>query len=48
MDKGEDVIVGVNKYRLGTEDQLETLEVDNDMVRQGQIVAVGEDAGKPG
>ena len=37
VDKGEDVIVGVNKYKLATEDQLETLEVDNDMVRQGQI-----------
>ena len=37
VDKGEDVIVGVNKYRLETEDQLDTLEVDNDLVRQGQI-----------
>ena len=37
VDKGEDVIVGVNKYRLETEDQLDTLEVDNDFVRQGQI-----------
>jgi methylmalonyl-CoA mutase len=26
---GEDVIVGVNKYRLASEDHLETLEVDN-------------------
>ena len=38
VDKGEDVIVGVNKYKLVTEDQLDTLEVDNDFVRQGQIV----------
>ena len=38
VDKGEDVIVGVNKYRLATEEQLDTLEVDNDFVRQGQIV----------
>jgi methylmalonyl-CoA mutase len=37
VDKGEDVIVGVNKYRLETEDKLDTLEVDNDFVRQGQI-----------
>ncbi len=37
VDKGEDVIVGVNKYKLVTEDQLDTLEVDNDFVRQGQI-----------
>ena len=38
VDKGEDVIVGVNKYKLVTEEQLDTLEVDNDFVRQGQIV----------
>jgi methylmalonyl-CoA mutase len=37
VDKGEDVIVGVNTYKLATEDQLDTLEVDNDFVRQGQI-----------
>ena len=37
VDKGEDVIVGVNTYKLETEDQLDTLEVDNDFVRQGQI-----------
>ena len=37
VDRGEDVIVGVNKYRLATEDALETLEVDNAMVRDGQI-----------
>jgi methylmalonyl-CoA mutase len=29
VDKGEDVIVGVNKYRLASEEHLETLEVDN-------------------
>jgi methylmalonyl-CoA mutase len=37
VDKGEDVIVGVNKYKLATEEQLDTLEVDNDFVRHGQI-----------
>jgi methylmalonyl-CoA mutase len=42
VDKGEDVIVGVNKYRLGTEEQLDTLEVDNDMVRQGQIARLAK------
>jgi len=40
VDRAEDVIVGVNKYRLGTEDHLETLEVDNDKVREGQIVRI--------
>jgi methylmalonyl-CoA mutase len=42
VDKGEDVIVGVNKYRLGTEDQLDTLDIDNDMVRQGQIARLAK------
>lgn len=37
VDKGEDVIVGVNKYVLEDEDLLETLEVDNARVREGQI-----------
>jgi methylmalonyl-CoA mutase len=37
VDRAEDVIVGVNKYRLGTEDALDTLEVDNDKVREGQV-----------
>jgi methylmalonyl-CoA mutase len=42
VDKGEDVIVGVNKYRLGTEDKLDTLDIDNDMVRQGQITRLAK------
>jgi methylmalonyl-CoA mutase len=42
VDKGEDVIVGVNKYRLETEAHLDTLEVDNDMVRQGQIARLAK------
>jgi methylmalonyl-CoA mutase len=37
VDKGEDVIVGVNKYRLASEDHLETLDIDNHAVREGQI-----------
>jgi methylmalonyl-CoA mutase len=37
VDKGEDVIVGVNKYKLTDGELLDTLEVDNDLVRQGQI-----------
>jgi len=42
VDKGEDVIVGVNKYKLATEEQLDTLEVDNDFVRQGQIARLAK------
>ncbi len=37
VDKGEDVIVGVNKYRLVSEDKLDTLEVDNAAVREAQV-----------
>jgi methylmalonyl-CoA mutase len=37
VDKGEDVIVGVNKYKLASEDQLDTLSIDNHAVRDGQI-----------
>ncbi|MBC2651709.1 methylmalonyl-CoA mutase [Novosphingobium aerophilum] len=40
VDRGEDVIVGVNKYRLAEEDQLDTLEVDNHAVREGQIARI--------
>ncbi|MHB9879614.1 methylmalonyl-CoA mutase [Pacificimonas sp. ICDLI1SI03] len=37
LDRGEDVVVGVNKYRLAKEDPIETMEVDNVRVRAGQI-----------
>jgi len=37
IDKGETVIVGVNKYRLAEEAQIETLDIDNYKVRTGQI-----------
>ncbi|MEM6907236.1 MAG: methylmalonyl-CoA mutase [Pseudomonadota bacterium] len=37
VDRGETVIVGVNKYQLAEQEQIETLEVDNAKVRAGQI-----------
>lgn len=37
IDSGEQVIVGVNKYRLAKEDPIETLEVDNTAVREAQL-----------
>ncbi len=37
VDKGETVVVGVNKYRLEEEAQIDTLDIDNHKVRQGQI-----------
>ncbi|AMU96213.1 methylmalonyl-CoA mutase [Sphingopyxis terrae subsp. terrae NBRC 15098] len=40
VDRGDDVIVGVNKYRLKDEDLLETLEVDNTKVREAQVARI--------
>tara|TARA_B110000003_G_scaffold178452_1_gene177872 strand:+ start:10465 stop:12582 length:2118 start_codon:yes stop_codon:yes gene_type:complete len=38
IDSGQDIIVGVNKFKLKYEDPLQTLEVDNDLVRSQQII----------
>lgn len=37
IDSSQDIIVGVNKYRLEKEDPLQILDVDNQMVRQQQL-----------
>ena len=37
MDRGDEVIVGVNKYRLDEEDPIDILDIDNDAVRTSQI-----------
>ncbi len=37
IDSGQDVIVGVNKYKLKSQDAIDILEVDNVKVREGQI-----------
>jgi len=37
IDSGQDIIVGVNKYRLAKEDPLQILDVDNQKVRMSQI-----------
>jgi len=37
IDSGQDVIVGVNKYRLKKEDPLHILDVDNQLVRKQQM-----------
>ncbi|MBO0322126.1 methylmalonyl-CoA mutase [Muricauda sp. CAU 1633] len=37
IDSAQDLIVGVNKYRLENEDELQILEVDNAKVRQQQM-----------
>ncbi|WP_343526453.1 methylmalonyl-CoA mutase [Sphingomonas sp.] len=40
VDRGEDVIVGVNKYRLADEAPVEILDIDNHAVRAGQIARI--------
>jgi len=42
VDRGETVIVGVNKYRRETEDEIDTLDIDNHAVRQSQIARLQE------
>ncbi|MES1990043.1 MAG: methylmalonyl-CoA mutase [Pseudomonadota bacterium] len=37
IDRGEEVIVGVNKYKLAKEDTLDIRDIDNDEVRDAQI-----------
>ena len=37
IDSGQNIIVGVNKFKLENEDPLHILEVDNDLVRKQQI-----------
>ncbi|MRX68087.1 methylmalonyl-CoA mutase [Flavobacterium resistens] len=42
IDSGQDIIVGVNKFRLEKEDPLHILDVDNQMVRKQQIERLTE------
>ncbi|MFO1244222.1 MAG: methylmalonyl-CoA mutase [Ramlibacter sp.] len=51
IDSGKDVIVGVNKYKLQTQDVVEARDIDNMAVRDGQIARLKQiratrDAGK--
>ena len=41
IDKGEDVIVGVNKYTLEKEDDVDVLQIDNEAVRESQLARLG-------
>jgi methylmalonyl-CoA mutase len=38
IDRGEDIIVGVNKFRLDEEPEIDTREIDNTAVRESQVV----------
>ncbi len=42
IDKGDDVIVGVNKYTLDEEEYVEVLEIDNQAVRESQLARLAE------
>jgi len=42
IDRGEDVIVGVNKYPLDVHSPIDTLEVDNHKVRDGQAARIAK------
>jgi methylmalonyl-CoA mutase len=37
VDRGEDVIVGVNKYELDEEPEVDILDIDNSAVREAQV-----------
>ncbi len=42
IDRGEEVIVGVNKYRLAQEDPIDILDIDNDKVRAAQVARLAQ------
>ena len=42
IDKGDEVIVGVNKYKLAKQDPIEILDIDNVAVRQSQIARLNK------
>jgi len=42
VDRGDDVIVGVNKYQVADEPELELLDVDNVAVRESQVARLAQ------
>lgn len=42
IDSGQDVIVGVNRYEVDEQDELDILEVDNTKVREAQIARLNK------
>jgi methylmalonyl-CoA mutase len=42
IDRGDDVVVGVNKYRLASEEEIDVLDVDNAAVREQQIARLAK------
>ena len=47
IDRGEETIVGVNKYRLADEADVDVREIDNTAVRDQQIARLAADPGHP-
>ncbi len=46
IDRGTEVIVGVNKYRKDKEDPIDILDIDNNAVREGQIKRLADTKAK--
>ncbi len=44
IDRGDDVIVGVNKYTLDEEDEVDVLQIDNEAVRESQLARLASRA----
>ncbi|MCT2530456.1 methylmalonyl-CoA mutase [SAR92 clade bacterium H921] len=42
IDRGEEVIVGVNKYQLEVEPDIDVLDIDNSAVREAQVVRLAK------
>jgi len=42
IDRGEEVVVGVNKYKLEKEDEIDILDIDNTAVRESQVARLEE------
>jgi methylmalonyl-CoA mutase len=42
IDRGEEVIVGVNKYKLAKQDPIDILDIDNVKVRESQIARLNK------
>jgi methylmalonyl-CoA mutase cobalamin-binding domain/chain len=42
IDRGEEVVVGVNKFQLKEEDAIDIREIDNDAVRESQVARLNK------
>jgi len=42
IDRGEDVIVGVNKFQVDEQDAVDILEIDNEQVRESQVARLAD------